>query len=113
MLNNTNKKYQRSNANQVREMLQNHILEYFQAEDHGTKTNLEALKSQVNYMINRNESIAEVGRRLAEGGSLMIYNEEIEEFLNSLDCKLNLRLTVFEIYCNLISREVNYLYNLK
>ena len=110
----TTKKYQRSNAKEVRETIQNHILGFFQAEDYDVKTNLEALKKQVEYMkFSPKHTDYEMGVKLVEGGSLLIYTDEIEEFLESLDCVLNRKAEAFDNYKYLVGREVSYLCSLE
>lgn len=61
-------------------------------EDYGydnSKSNIENLKSQIDYMRNPNESINQTAQRLVEGGDFLIYNGDIKEWLDERGIKYN------------------------
>lgn len=101
----------RSNASFVKEKIRKHILNYFTRE-HGYEEHLPIinLANQLEYMgINR--PLNTRCKELVEGGSFLIYNDEIKEFLNSLLLvNQSYKDSPYKIYLHLISREIYYLY---
>lgn len=101
----------RSDANFVKEKIRNHILNYF-TRKHGYENILPIvnLARQLQYMgIDR--SLNTRCRELVEGGTFLIYNDEMREFLDSLLLvNQGYKDSPYEMYLHLISREVYYLY---
>lgn len=95
----------RSNSNFVKEKIREHILDYFD--------NVEKLKKQIDYMKLQKESVWDAGVRLCEGGTFLVYNNDIVDFLNSLNLKNKRYLkdgNPLRYYSQLIGREIQYLY---
>ena len=98
--------------------LRDHILSYFEYEvsDNQTEFNtLNALKEQIRYMQNSNESDYDTAYRLVQGGQFLIYYQDVTEFLNSLNINdKNKTFTddqAWRLYCHLLARETVKLIN--
>ncbi len=105
----------KSTRKEVKNKIQQHILEHF-TKDYGYEGDQEdAFVSQMDYMRERNENTWQTGKRFAEGGSLLVYTEDMRNFLD--DLKINPKgkkfsdEKVFQTYTNLIGREAEDLYN--
>ena len=100
-----------SNRKEVKEKIQNHILEYYEDDDNPEEAfvkQMEAMKD------NSHPTPYSWGRELAEGGNYLIYNEDMNEFLDKL--KINPKGKKFKedqsfkMYVNLVARESANLY---
>ena len=94
-----------SNRKEVSENIQAHILDYYDSP--------EDFMSQMEYM--HEPTMWHAGQRIAEGGSYLIYNDDMAEFLDSL--KINPKGKKFDsdksfqMYTSLVGRESEKLYN--
>lgn len=103
----------KSNTNQVKQLINDHILSYFDQDHYGSDnpeaTALDNLKEQMKAFDYMPTAYAG-GRYMAEGGTFLIYYQEQRDFLNSLginpDNKEYPDHKVFEQYCHLIGRQV-------
>lgn len=100
-----------SNRKEVREAIQKHIKEYYEDEDNWEENFIHDMENQ-KYGYNVNPW--QWGKQLAENGTFLIYDEDIDKFMNSLKInpkgkKFNNQKT-FETYTNLIGRESARLY---
>jgi hypothetical protein len=103
----------RSTTTEVKNKINAHILSYFEQEDYQNKdanaTSLDNLKDQMKAFDHMPTAYAG-GKYMAEGGTFLIYNQDISEFLNDLginpEGKEYPDHKVFEQYCHLIGRQV-------
>ncbi len=103
----------KSNTNQVKALINEHILSYFDQDHYGSDnpdaTALDNLREQMKAFDYMPTAYAG-GKYMAEGGTFLIYYQEQRDFLNSLginpDNKEYSDNKVFEQYCHLIGRQV-------
>lgn len=102
----------RSTDREVKNKINAHILERFENENYGGpegNTALDNLKDQV-AVFTWMPSVYKAGYHMAEGGTFLIYTEDMEAFINSLGINpTGKRFSdneVFERYCHLIGRQV-------
>lgn len=96
----------KSNCKLVNDQIDEHILEEY---------TLEALKDQVKSMLNfMTPTPYHVGKHMTEGGSFLVYTQDMTDYLNSLGINPDNREypddKVFALYCHLIARGVERLY---
>ena len=103
-----------SNRKEVSENIQAHILEYYSEDYTGEKISpSEAFVRQMDAM--REPTMWKAGQRIAEGGSYLVYNQDMADFLDSL--KINPKGKkfsedkAFDVYTNLVGRESAKLYD--
>ena len=100
-------------------LLEEHILWYF-TDGYENEDPVKNLKSQMQYSFDssvNNPKIIErknyykVGRELAEGGLFLIYDDQIEEFLENFYTKRQLSKieNLFDIYCDLIAAGITFI----
>lgn len=71
-----------TNCKQVREAMKSHVISFFEADNENA---IAALCDQAKSMIYRNlPTLYKVGVHMAEGGSFLIYHQEVKDYLNSL-----------------------------
>lgn len=71
-----------TNTKAVREAMKAHVISFFEADNEDPKA---VLIDQAKSMIRRDHPTTyHTGRHMAEGGSFLIYNSEIVDFLNGL-----------------------------
>lgn len=96
----------KTNSNEVKKQVQNHIKEYYTKKE---------LKEQIDYMSYGNKSIYQSAFTMVEGGSFLIYNEEVKYFLNSLGINPNNKeyedTKSWDLYCKLIAYNIEKIYN--
>ena len=86
------------------------ILNYF-GEDYGYEgTPEQALVKQIDYMRNPNESIYNAGKRFAQGGSMLVYNQDMADYLNNKGIKANVD-DAFDKYTDYIGKNIEKIYN--
>lgn len=95
------KKNTSTNRKEVKEAVRNHIFEYFTPEE---------LLSQVNAIkCHQYPTNYHCVKYMVEGGSFLIYNNEVVSFLNSLginpDNKEYDTVKSWKLYCHLIARD--------
>jgi len=102
-----------SNRKEVSENIQAHILDYYTEDYTGEKISpSEAFVRQMDAMGESN--MWRAGQKIAEGGSYLIYNSDMADFLNEL--KINPKgktfsdQKAFEMYTSLVGRESAKLY---
>jgi len=93
----------KSTRKEVKEKIREHILDYYDERGvKGLREDMEAVKygNMGNY---------QALKRLVEGGNFLIYNQDIEDFLNGLginpDGKEFSHMDMFNTYSHLIARE--------
>lgn len=107
----------------VIEKIRIHILESFAesaeySRDNGnaTATPISCLIDQINYMRYNNRSIYRTALDYVEGGSLLIYYADVNDFLNELGINETGKAYTDEkswrLYCHLIAREITKLYEM-
>lgn len=96
----------RTNSNEVRKQVQNHIKEYYTKKE---------LKEQIDYMSYGNKSIYNLALEMVQGGSFLIYHEEVKDFLNSLginpENKEYDNIKSWDLYSHLIASNIEKIYN--
>lgn len=96
----------KSNCKAVKNMIREHILEYYSPEE---------LKNQVEYLQEGCRRLYPTNYdavyHMVEGGSFMVYNHEIIDFLDSLGINSNNKkydpYDSFKLYCHLIARDAD------
>lgn len=96
----------RTNSNEVKKQVQNHIKEYYTKKE---------LKEQINYMSYGNKSMYNLALEMVQGGCFLIYNEEVKNFLNGLGINPNNKeyedTKSWDLYCHLIAYNIEKIYN--
>lgn len=92
-----------TNCKSVREAMKSHVISFFEADNDNA---IVALCDQAKSMIYRNlPTLYKVGVHMAEGGSFLIYHQEVKDYLNSLGINpLNKEFSDVEswaLYCHL------------
>lgn len=106
----------KTNSKEVRQKILEHINETFNDLDYEEcLTTKQKVRSQIDYMRNKKDSIYRTCERLVEGGTFLIYTSDIETFLNSLNLNNNSHkkfndIEIFNMYKLLLSRELENLY---
>ncbi len=101
----------KSNRKEVSEKIRDHILEYYEDEDNPEEAfinQMEAMKD------NSHQTPWSWGQEIANGGSYLVYTEDMNKFLNELKINpKNKKFTdeqIFKTYTSLIGRESSKLY---
>lgn len=76
----------KTNSKDVKRKVYNHIIEHLEGLDYeGCKTNEQKVKKQIDYMINKNESVYQACKRFVEGGTFEVYYHDVRQFINTLE----------------------------
>lgn len=106
----------KSNSKEVKQRVLNHIIDYVNDWDYENCITIEdKVKSQIDYMKCSRDSIFDTCKRLVEGGTFLVYNGDIEEFLLSLELNNNSKKVfdeweMFKLYVLLLARELENIY---
>ena len=98
---------------EVQIKIERHILEFF-GSDFGYDSNnpIKNLINQIDFMKLKNESIYNASIRLVEGGTFLISNHDIMEFLeNELNINWNKRQTEFDYYKHILAIKIVEIYD--
>lgn len=96
----------RTNTNIVRKKIQKHIKEYYTKKE---------LKEQIDHMRHGSKTVYNLGIDMVQGGSFLIYYEEVKDFLNGLGINPNNKEyeneESWKLYCRLIATNITKIYN--
>lgn len=105
----------RTTSKEVIAKLKEHVLKSFTPEDFNVETSEQALSSQINCMRIGNDNNYRTALHLVDGGSFLIYHNDIKDFLNSLGINpSNKEYTdqqSWDLYKHLLAREIQTLVN--
>jgi len=102
----------KSNSKDVKTALRNHINEFIDPSEYDNcNTVKEALRSQINHMKYGVDTDYTSAYRMVEGGGFLIYTDDINNFIISLNLNNNSNknfddMDTFKLYCHLIAREI-------
>lgn len=105
----------KTNSKEVKTKVLNHIIEFVEEWDNADTIKNKVI-DQIDYMKNTREDIYQTCIRLVQGCTFLIYDEDIREFIDSLELNNNSNkkfdnMQVFNMYCMLLARELETIYN--
>lgn len=105
----------KANSKEVKTKVFNHIIELVEEWDNADTIKNKVI-DQIDYMKNTGEDIYQACIRLVQGGAFLIYDEDIREFIDSLELNNNSNkkfdnMQIFNMYCMLLARELETIYN--
>ena len=105
----------KTNSKEVKAKVLNHIIEFVEEWDNADTLQNKVI-NQLDYMKNAREDIYHTCVRLVQGGRFLVYDEDVRQFINSLELNNNSKrkfdcMQVFNMYCILLARELETIYN--
>ena len=108
------------NSKVVTKQVQSDILDYFDKDNYrcnNIKSNLQALKSQIDSMNYNQDTIYNIGKKLVEGGTFLVSYYEVNEYLKdlelikSIDTNTGQDIKNWNRYIHLLAVNIEKLYN--